>query len=67
MKLGPVAAPVGVAFYGWHNNPERINGLVLTSSTILDVAVGSVAEGKYGAAYKTARQIIWLRQVDAAL
>ena len=22
----------GLAFYGWRNNPERINGLVLTSS-----------------------------------
>ena len=29
--------------------------------------VGSVAEGEYGAAYKTSRQIIWLRQVAAAL
>ena len=57
----------GVAFYGWRNNPERINGPVLTSSTILDVVVGSVAEGEYGAAYKTARQIVWLRIVAAAL
>ena len=57
----------GVAFYGKHNNPERLNGPVLISSTILDVVVGSVAEGEYGAAYKTVRQIIRLRQVAAAL
>ena len=57
----------GIAFYGWRNNPERLNGPVLTFSTILDVVVGSVAEGECGAPYKTARQIIWLRQVAATL
>ena len=35
----------GTAFFGWHNKPERLNGPVITSSTVLDVVVGSVSEG----------------------
>ena len=56
----------GVAFFGWHNKPERLNGPVITSSTILDVVVGSVSEGEYGAAYRMARQTAWLRIIAAA-
>ena len=42
----------GLGFYGWYNKPERLNGPVITSSTILDVVAGSVSEGEYGSVTK---------------
>ena len=57
----------GAGFFGWYNKPERLNDPVISSSTILDVVVGSVSEGEYGAAYKMARQTTWIRIVAAAL
>ena len=57
----------GYGFYGWYDNPQRLNGAVFTMSCILDVVTASAAEGEYGAAYMVARHSVWMRAISRAL
>jgi hypothetical protein len=54
-------------YFGWTNDPHRLNGPVLIDSTVLDVVVSSVAEAEYGAAYRAGRHTVWFRIIAAAL
>ena len=59
---------IGVyGYFGWADDPHRLNGPVLADSTILDVVVGSVAEAEYGGAYKAGRTISWVRTIAAVV
>ena len=57
----------GIGFFGWQNNPRRLNGPVSTISKVLDVVVSSACEGEYGAAYMVARNAVWMRAIARAL
>jgi hypothetical protein len=57
----------GIGFFGWNNNPSRINGAVSVLCKVLDVVVSSVCEGEYGAAYMVARNAVWMRAIARAL
>ena len=57
----------GYGYYGWYDDPSRLNGAVFTMSCILDVVTASAAEGEYGAAYMVARHAVWMRAISTAL
>ncbi len=57
----------GLGYFGWTDDPQRLNGAVFTMSTILDVVTSSAGEGEYGAAYMVARQTVWMRAIARAL
>jgi hypothetical protein len=57
----------GLGYFGWTDDPQRLNGAVFTMSTILDVVTSSAGEGEYGAAYMVARQTVWMRAITRAL
>jgi hypothetical protein len=57
----------GYGFFGWQDDPHRLNGAVFTMSSVLDVVTSSACEGEYGAAYMVARNAVWIRTVARAL
>jgi hypothetical protein len=57
----------GIGFFGWRDDPQRLNGAVSVLCKVLDVIVSSACEGEYGAAYLVARNAVWIRAIATAL
>ena len=57
----------GYGYYGWKEDPQRINGGVFLMSSVLDVVTSSAGEGEYGAAYMVSRHAVWIRAIARAL
>jgi hypothetical protein len=57
----------GLGYLGSHSDPTTINGAVFTISSLLDVVVGSAAEGEYGSVYFNAKHAVWTRTMLAAI
>jgi hypothetical protein len=64
-KAGSVVG--GVGFLGSSTDSTVLNGPIFTISSLLDVVVGSAAEGEYGSAYFNAKHGVWTRTMLAAI
>jgi hypothetical protein len=55
------------AFFGWADDPTRLNGPTCCQSQVIDVVTGSAAETEYGALYIGGQNFANLRTISAAM